>query len=127
MATTMLPYSVRHYNSLPELEEADVSLELVWKFVALLTDLGSTFLKHHVKNKFAIILLHNHFLLNENEMLVSIGNVTIPWNIASGAKEFENVKAVCWRFVGDGVTPYEFAYCTTTVPSLEDEAHAPFL
>ena len=119
MAITFLPYSVHHYNSLPELEEAETHFKSAESDL-LFDKIGRVFIKHHVENRFGVVLLHNHFFLENNEILVNIGNATVPWDITSGAKELEEVGPCSWRFVDDGLTPYEFVHSKGTWTSSDD-------
>ena len=119
MAATFLPYSVHHYNSLPGLEEAETRFKSAESEI-LFDKIGQVFIKHHVENRFGAVLLHNHFFLKDNEILVNVGNATVPWDITSEAKELEEVGPCSWRFVDDGLTPYEFVHSKGTWTLLED-------
>lgn len=84
MATTVLPYSAQHYNSLPSIADAGRSLQPA-DIALLTTTIGQVFVKHKVQKLFGIILLHNHFSLDEDEILVNIGSVAVPWKTSSRA------------------------------------------
>ena len=58
----------------------------------LFTENGQAFVKHHVENNLGIALLHNHFLLEQHEMLVNMDSVAVPWDTTSGATELAGVK-----------------------------------
>lgn len=78
MATAVLSYNAQNYNSLPSI--ADAGTDLKPADIALLTStIGQVFVKHEVQNLFGIILLHNHFSLDADEILVNIGSVAVPW------------------------------------------------
>jgi hypothetical protein len=85
MATAVLPYSTQYYNFLPRIADAGSSLKPA-EIALLTTIIGQVFVKHKVQKLFGIILLHNHFSLNENEILVKIGTVAVPWKTSSLAE-----------------------------------------
>lgn len=77
MATAVLSYDAQNYDSLPSI--ADAGTDLKPADIALLTStIGQVFVKHEVQNLFGIILLHSHFSLDADEMLVNIGSVAVP-------------------------------------------------
>ena len=115
MTLPILPYAVEHYNSLPELHVAKEQFESTQASDILFTDIGQAFLKHHVENTLGIILLHNHFLLEQHEMLVSVDSVAVPWDTTSGAMELAGVSPSAWRFTKQGLAPYEFAHAAVDV------------
>lgn len=117
MATAILPYSIHHYNSLPNITDAGTSLKPA-DVAHLTTTIGKVFIKHNVQKLFGIILLHNHFSLDENEILVNIGSVAVPWNTSSLAKQLHDVKGNAWRFTEQGIAPYEFAYDVSSHPDV---------
>lgn len=110
MAVPVLPYAVEHYNSLPELRVAKDQFESARASEILFTEVGKAFITHHVEKILGVVLLHNHFLLGPQEMLVNVDSVAVPWDISSGAEEFADVNASAWRFTDKGIAPYEFAY-----------------
>lgn len=107
MAIPVLPYKVKHYNSLPELQVANSQFECVRASNTLFTEIGKAFVNHHVENKLGVALLHNHFLLEPCEMLVSIDSVAVPWDTRNST---ETVNASSWRFTENGIAPYEFTH-----------------
>lgn len=117
MATAVLPYSVQRYNSLPNI--ADAGINLTSADIALLTTtIGQVFVKYEVQYLFGIILLQNHFSLDESEILVNVGSVAVPWKTTSRAEQLRDVKGSAWRFTEQGVAPYEFAYDVTPLPDV---------
>ena len=91
MATAVLSYSAQHYNSLPSIVDADRNLKPV-DIALLTTTIGQVFVKHKVQKLFGIILLHNHFSLDSDEILVNIASVAVPWKTPSLAKQLCDVK-----------------------------------
>jgi len=59
----------------------------------LFTEIGKAFVKHHVENTLGIALQHNHFLLEQHEMLVTDNSVAVPWDATCGAMELAGVNA----------------------------------
>lgn len=123
MDTAVLSYSVQHYNSLPSIMDAGINLTPA-DIALLTTTIGLVFVKHEVQKLFGIILLHNHFSLDENEILVNIGSVAVPWKTNSLAEQLRGVRGSAWRFTEQGVAPYEFAY-DQNLPDVSD--FQPFL
>ncbi|KAI9747541.1 MAG: N-acetyl-glucosamine-6-phosphate deacetylase [Chaenotheca gracillima] len=115
MAVPILPYSVGHYNSLPELHAARNQFESTQASEILFTEIGEALLKHNVEKKLGVVLLHNHFLLEPYEILVNVGSVAVPWDARSGAEELTNVTPSSWRFIDGGLTPFEFAHAATNM------------
>lgn len=117
MATVILPYSTQDYNSLPNIADAGSSLKPA--DIALLTTVvGQVFVKHKVQDIFGIILLHNHFSLDENEILVNIGPVAVPWKTSSLIEQQRDVRGSAWRFIEQGIAPYEFTYDVSSQPDV---------
>ncbi|KAL8824745.1 MAG: hypothetical protein Q9170_008056 [Blastenia crenularia] len=116
MALQVLPYSVEHYNSLPELEDAKKHSDSANVPDILYTEIGAVFIRHHVETTLGMILLHNHFFLEPNEMLVAFQSTAYPWDTTSGATQLSGVNATAWRFTDSGLAPYEFAYTPVAVP-----------
>lgn len=77
MATAVLPYSAEHYRSLPSIEDANWSLKPA-DIAHLTTTIGHVFVKNNVQKLYGIILLHNHFCLDDNEVLVNFESVAMP-------------------------------------------------
>lgn len=115
MALHVLPYAVEHYNSLPELGVAEAQFESARASDILFKEIGQAFVKYHVENILGIILLHNHFLLEQHEILVNVDSVAVPWDTTSGATELAAVNASAWRFTNQGLAPYEFAHAAVEV------------
>lgn len=117
MATAVISYNAQNYISLPSI--ADAGTDLKPADIALLTStIGQVFVKHEVQNLFGIILLHNHFFLDADEMLVNIGSVAVPWKTSSLATQLHDVRGSAWRFTEQGVAPYEFAYDIASRPDI---------
>lgn len=122
--TTILSYSTQHYNSLPSIEDAGTTFTPA--DVALLTTtIGQLFIEHKVEKFFVIILLHNHFYLDEDERLVNFGSVAVPCKTSSLEKQISRVRGSAWRFTEQGIAAYEFTYKTFLQHNLSD--FQPFL
>ena len=122
----VLPYTMEHYNFLPELYIAKEQFESARASGILFAEIGQVFIKHHVKNILGITLLHNHFLLEQHAMLVNMDSVALPWDATNGASELAGVSASAWRFTNQGLAPYEFAYAAVEV-SLHHHSMQSFL
>ena len=126
MAVPVLPYTAEYYNSLPELQEAKRQFESAQAFEILYMEIGKAFIKHHVENILGAILLHNHFLVGPHEKLVNIeDNIAVPVD-TSGTKQLGPVNASAWRFMTNGIAPYEFTR-TEQETSLDSQPMQSFL
>ena len=105
MATAILPYTVQPYNSLPSIMDAGSNFKPA-DIALLTTTIGQVFVKHEVQKFFGIVLLHNHFSLDENEMLVNIGSVAVPCKTSSLAVQQGDVKGSAWRFTEHGTSSH---------------------
>jgi len=112
MAIPLLPYSAEHYNSLPELRKAKDQFKSLGASEILFNKIGPALVRHHVEGILGVVLLHNHFLLSQNEKLVGFGSAAVPC-----AGELPNVTASSWRFISEGIVPYEFV-CSDAKTSL---------
>ncbi|KAJ9137753.1 hypothetical protein NKR23_g9013 [Pleurostoma richardsiae] len=124
MATAILPYSAQHYNSLPSIQDAGRSLTPS-ELEELPAAVGGIFVRHAVQDRFGLILLHNHFPVEADEMLVSFGNVALPYKTSSPAAELCDIKGSSWRFVDKDLIPYEFVHNSASRPGIQD--FQPFL
>lgn len=110
MTIAILPYAVEHYNFLLELRVTKDQFESGRASKILFSEIERAFLKHHVEHILSVILLHNHFLLNLDEMLVNVDSVAIPWDARSGSRELTDVNVSAWRFIEKSIASYEFAH-----------------
>ena len=117
MATAVLAYSAQQYNSMPNIEDAGINLNPA-DIALLTTTIGQVFVKHGVQELFGITLLHNHFPLDTDEILVNIGSVAVPWKTSSLADQLRDVKGSAWRFTEHGVVPYEFVHDVASRPDV---------
>ncbi|KAI1635624.1 hypothetical protein F4809DRAFT_613377 [Biscogniauxia mediterranea] len=116
MATLVaFPYSHKHYDSLPDIMDASKALATSGALDSLASTIGSVFVKHGVENVFGLILLHRHFDMEPTELLVGFGHVSVPWNTTCNRGEMNNVKPISWRFLPEGIVPYEFTTDKATV------------
>ena len=126
MTLRILPYDITHYNSLPELHKADILFREANILVVLDTELATLFVAYRVEKTLGVVLLHNHFLMEPGEMLVTVGNSAVPWRMDSGAPELKDVVPKAWRFVNGDIVPYEFEHGASRV-DLEDRSILPFI
>ena len=110
MDVSILPYSVEHYNELPELMHAKESFDTSNALDIISGEIAQLSKKYGVEKDLGAIMLHNRFFLGPDEKLVKTGNVAVPWNMQSGSEEWANVVPSSWRFTDEGLMPYEFAH-----------------
>lgn len=129
-AVALLPYSHEYYDTLPDIMDAGINVGTTAAAEALSTSIGKLFVEHNVENELGIILLHNHFAMSTTEMLVQFGNAAVPWNIDYRSPELAKVASSSWRFMQQGLAPYEFRYTGSlqkAPPTLSPECHGAFL
>lgn len=89
------------------------------------------FVKYDVQKELGIILLHNHFPLSPTEILVQFHNAAVPWETERNKADLKHVNTTAWRFVNDGIPPWEFTYSSpiegAPIPSLESKRYSDFL
>lgn len=130
MSVALLEYNPKHYNTLPPVLQAGRNAESSGAINALESVIGNVFVKHGVDKELGIILLHNHFDLSPTEILVQFGNSAVPWQTTRNP-DLTNVVPAAWRFVEEGLVPYEFTYSNPDgprpTPALTVEKHGAFL
>lgn len=77
---------------------------------SLFTEIGKALVNYGVENLLGITLLHNHFLLERHETLVNFDSVALPVDTRNGTKQLGPVHASTWRFMDNGIAPYEFTH-----------------
>ena len=96
MGTAIVPYPAQHYNSLPTIEDTGSSLKPP-DIEQLAATVGQVFAKHQFWSFFRLILLYNHFSLDQDQILVNTGSVAIPWRTPSLVPALHDVKGSSWR------------------------------
>jgi len=82
----------------------------------LATQVRDIFLKHRAHESWNMVLVHQHFKLQEFERLVHVENASFPWNSKNiDLGVMERVLPTLWQFSnevdgGPGITPFEFEY-----------------
>ncbi|KAL8983334.1 MAG: hypothetical protein Q9205_002398 [Flavoplaca limonia] len=126
MALEILPYSTEHYNTLPELGVAKDQFDAADVNGILYTEIRGAFVKHHVERTVGLTLLHNHFLLEPSQKLVTFKKtVALPCD-PDEVIDLPHVHATAWRFTDHGIAPYEFA-ATTVGTTLDSPSMQAFL
>lgn len=127
--TPTMPYSSAIYNKIGNLEDAVRAFEAKKaKHPTLLNLFRQVFVEGNKNDAFGISLLHKHFSIFENQVLVETNNVTTPWRLSAstfdqlrekGYAEYEDsiIYPTSWMVVPAGPTnktaklmPFEFAF-----------------
>lgn len=129
-AEVLLPYAHTHYDTLPSLHEASEHFQRVPKVREVIAKIGEVLVKHRAQDLFGVILLHSHVEMEPKERMVHFGNVAVPWEVpvgrnggdggggaGEGAGEEERLAPCAWRFVPEGIAPYEFVYVPPSAPA----------
>ncbi|KAI5793711.1 hypothetical protein DFH27DRAFT_526952 [Peziza echinospora] len=127
-----VPYSHEVFQSLGELEESLERLKQRSIKREILGEMRKLFHKHNVASVLGLNLLHRHFDVNDDEMVVEYGKIATPWQIPRevlvGAHDVDrkyniellggNIVPRCWKFgEGGDLYPTEFGF---NPPRLED-------
>ena len=118
--SVVLPPSSNHFNSLPDITQSDY----VFKRNCTPEVLGyicQIFRKYRVQDIFGPALLHQHIEIQQDERLVSFGNVAV---LIRSSPEGRSVAASRWAFSGDKLIPYEF---TAGGEKIDMDIHLAFL
>ena len=118
--SVVLPPSSDHFNSLPDIIQSDHVFKKRCT-PEVLGEICQTFRKYQVQDVFGLALLHQHFEIQQNEQLVTFGNVAVP---IKSSLEGLSVAASRWAFSGDKLIPYEF---TAWAENIDMDTHAAFL
>ncbi|RFU75000.1 serine threonine kinase, variant 1 [Trichoderma arundinaceum] len=100
-----LPPSVDHFNSLPDIVESNGAFQN-YCTPKMLSDICAVCLKHQAQHIYGLALVHQHFDLEADEKLVSIGNVAVPLKTDFFLTP---IAATRWAFSRKGIIPYEFS------------------
>jgi hypothetical protein len=74
MQTDLTNYSPAKFNSLGTIEEADLQMRRSGALDLAVTTLGPLFARHRMCDVFGIALLHNHWLLSDDEVPIQDGS-----------------------------------------------------
>ena len=107
MAVELLPYDVKHYNSLSPISDASERLCAIPNRVEAFGEIAKVFLEHRVQDVLGVILLHNHFSMKPGQKLVALGNVATPWDVNTASETLMKVNGTSFRFVNGAITPYK--------------------
>jgi len=120
MPTVSANYSTAIFNAIPTLaESAEILRNKDPLFYCYMRDALASC---KLNDTFGIILVHAHFPLKENQILVKLYHETTPWTIDSGMIHDLNkigetswkegkIYPTCWGITSeDKLMPYEFAY-----------------
>ena len=116
----VLPPSSDHFNSLPDIKQSDHTFKKRCT-PEVLSDICQIFRTHQVQDLFGLALVHQHFEIQQNEKLVTFGNVAVP--IISSPDDL-SVAASRWAFSGNKLIPYEF---TAGAENIDVDNHVAFL
>lgn len=112
MTVQVLPYSVAEFNRIPSLGDSDREFQLRQGEAFVLSTLRLLLLEHKLHHVFGILMLHQHFNLNEDEKLVDFNHQATGWKLKDGSKLMGGrVVPTSWRILkGQGLMPYEFEF-----------------
>jgi hypothetical protein len=112
------PYDVNTFNRLPGLLDADVRFRGHDGADVVSGPLQDLFMKYKLTETFGLNLLHRHFKLKQNQVLVAVNGSATPWNIPdladSNSGTFKKyggcINPCSWLLVNGHLVPYEFKF-----------------
>ncbi|KAL3438874.1 hypothetical protein BDV09DRAFT_158818 [Aspergillus tetrazonus] len=117
-------YSAEKFNRLPFLSESSEALQSVGDKGALFSDLNALFVRYGVTDLLGLTLVHRHFDVNEDELLVECNGTTTPWTVPDSVSlcvDDGTIKPQSWAFLHGRLMPFEFffepSFSSTGVPS----------
>lgn len=84
MALCVSPYDHGFFNSMPRWPASLPNHEALGGDEWIRKTFGPLFRKHQVQNIFGIQLLHQHFLLEDDEHLTDVNGTSTPWKSTTG-------------------------------------------
>lgn len=126
-----LGFSTEEFNRISTLGEANRALQRAQKsWPTLLMCLRDILVEHSLNDKFGYSLLHRHFPLKQQHILVELDGVTTLWKVSQAQLAEIHADGVClyetgaihptsWMLVRQGngtmtLMPFEFAYVNGT-------------
>lgn len=110
MAVVVIPYSSDHFHSLPYLENARDRFHNLQGANLVENVFKEFFLDEGMDRTFGLALMHRHFNLPTNHMLVEYNGTSTPWD-AGASEGMEQPQPLIWSFNSKGeLTPTEFKY-----------------
>lgn len=120
-----VPYCSKVFHAIGDLRPSADQLNDL-NGTAWIKTVGKDLLKKHGMNEtFGIGLLHRHFDIDDNQILVEFNNITLPWKTAMIAPEEDGstISATSWKLIPQSDDkfawmPYEFKW----EPAVKPEA-----
>ncbi|KAL2819550.1 hypothetical protein BDW59DRAFT_151341 [Aspergillus cavernicola] len=106
-------YAAEKFNNLPFLGESSKAFQAIGDKEALFSDLKALFVRYGVTDLFGLTLVHRHFDVNENELLVESNGTTMPWTVLDSASFYDDdgtITPQSWAFLRGRLMPFEFFF-----------------
>jgi hypothetical protein len=119
-------YDQEVFNGLPDVTTAATTVKDKEGEQLIRGVVRDLLLKHGLNDKLGVALVHRHFDLKPDEVMVDYHGVATPWNTAliDHYDSFGSVHPLSWVIVDGNPVPYEFYYsadaATTTTTSGDD-------
>lgn len=107
-------YDHQVFDSLPDVTTAANTVKDKEGEQLIRSAVKDLLLKHSLNNKLGVALVHRHFDLKPDEVMVDYQGVATPWNTAllDQYSTFGSVLPLSWVVVDGKPRPYEFYYAT---------------
>ncbi len=113
------PYTSEFFNSLPGLGDSSDSFRSNDGNAAVDSAFQDLFVRHKMTKLFGLGLVHRHFDLKPNELLVDVNGTSTAWGVpdlpeapvsAEYQKHHGRIRPHSWTVDGERLAPYEFYY-----------------
>lgn len=107
-------YQHEVFDSLPDVTTAATTVRDKQGEQLIRSAVKSLLLKYSLNDKIGVALVHRHFDLKPDEVMVDYHGVATPWNSAllDHYNTFGSVQPLSWVIVDGKPQPYEFYYST---------------
>jgi hypothetical protein len=103
-------YDPEKYNEIRSLHESNQLLQTHDRQELIETKLKPLFFKYGVADRFGVGLVHRHFPLPKDTILVEKDNTSSPWKCKSYSKYGGQIVPTSWLYQDGKIYPYEFAF-----------------
>lgn len=106
-------YSLDGFNSLPTINEACESFRNSSAQLVVDSALKDLFIRYEVTDILGVALVHRHFALEENQLLVEANGTSVPWTLPDISKIEDKdgtINPHSWAVQRGRLMPFEFSF-----------------
>lgn len=99
------------YNKLPSLFDAEKDFRSARANSLVSNGIRQLFIEHKMDTTFGVTMLHRHFDLADNELLVEYNGTSTPWDMTGRPETASCLRPTLWGLTQEGLLqPYEFEF-----------------